>query len=147
MTMQSNKINIGCLMMLINIDHILLMRKSKDSNYEPGGYVLPSGKKEFNESVAFAAIREAHEEIGVEIDLSHVELVHTMSRKTTNGEEWIDCFFVAKVWHGIPKIKEPNNFDDYSWYSMDKLPKETAGFIKSAIASYKNGLSYSEFGY
>lgn len=69
--------------------------KDGTSSYEPSGYTLPSGGKETNESVLETAIRETAEEVGVSVAPEDTELVHSMSRKKPDGQEWIDVFFAT----------------------------------------------------
>lgn len=57
-----------------------------NTSWMNGFYGLPSGKVEQNESFLHAAIREAKEEIGVEVkvnDLEHAITVHRYSKRVT----------------------------------------------------------------
>ncbi len=51
-----------------------------NTSWKNGFYGLPSGKVEQNESFIAGAIREAKEEIGVDIDATDLKYVHTMHR-------------------------------------------------------------------
>jgi ADP-ribose pyrophosphatase YjhB (NUDIX family) len=76
---------------------VLLLRRF-NTGYEDGNYSVPAGHLEGDETVVQAAIREAREEIGVELRPDEVAVVGTMHRKS--GDERVDFFVVASVWTG-----------------------------------------------
>ena len=94
-------------------------------------------------------IREAREEIGVEIDSADLELVHMMHRKQREptDERRINLFFAAKKWKGEPKIMEPDKCDDLRWFELGDLPDNTIPYIKQAIGCLRKNVNYSEYGF
>ncbi len=116
-----------------------------NTGYQDGQYGLPSGHLEDNESISHGLCREVKEEIGVFIKPSDLSLVHVMHRKETDIR--VDLFFVATKIKGTPVNAEPDKCDDLQWFRLDKLPKNTIGYVKQAINNYLKGKIYSEIGW
>jgi ADP-ribose pyrophosphatase YjhB (NUDIX family) len=129
-------------------DTILLGRRC-NTGYEDGKYSLPAGHVESNETFTECIIREAKEEIGVKLQLGDIKVAHLMHRDsgTTENNERVDVFFVAKAWGGEVSNKEPEKCDDLQWFSINSLPENTISYIKEAINNIKNNIFYSEYGW
>lgn len=72
--------------MLLRDDTILLLRRF-NTGFADGQYSLPAGHLDGNEHVIDAAIREAREEIGIEIDASTARVCGVMHR--FGGTEYV----------------------------------------------------------
>ena len=132
--------------------HLFLVRNGKillsrrfNTGYEDGNFSVPAGHIDGNETVTGAMIREAKEEIGIDIGEGGLKMVHVMHRKS--DEERIDFFFEATEWQGEPKVNEPNKCDNLSWFPIDGLPENTIPYVRLAIENYKNRVLFSEFGW
>jgi len=88
-------------------------------------------------------VREAKEEIDIDLDFADLELIYTMNRKIPNDER-LDFFFSTKKWLGDPKIMESDKCDDLSWFELNNLPKNIIPYIKQAIDCISNNIIYSE---
>jgi 8-oxo-dGTP pyrophosphatase MutT (NUDIX family) len=91
-----------------------------------GWYDMPAGHVEQGEPLLEAAIRELHEETGVKVVASDLDLWH-INQFSANNEEYYNFFFKATKWEGEPKIMEPDKADDMQFFAIDALPKMTAG--------------------
>lgn len=134
---------------LVKGSKILLSRRY-NTGFQDGCYSFPAGHlKDDEETLSQAMIREAKEEIGIEIDSEDLELVHVMHRKQQEptNERRINLFFTARKWKGEPKIMEPNKCDDLQWFELDSLPDNTIPYIKQAINCIKENVAYSEHGF
>src|SRR5690242_9985844 len=98
----------------IKQDNILLLRRC-NTGYEDGKYSVPAGHLEAHETIQHTAIREAKEEVGVDINPNNIQIVHIMHR--TQLDERIDFFFVPSTWSGEIRNAEPEKCDDLSWFS------------------------------
>lgn len=127
---------------------ILLLRRC-NTNYEDGNYSLVAGHVYEGETFTQAAVREAKEETGVEIEEKDLEVVHIMQRnsKTGNRDERIDVFFVVKKWKGEIRNMEEHKCDDLSWFPIDSLPENTIPFIKEIFKNISKKKFYSEYGW
>lgn len=85
---------------IIERDHHVLMV------YEKGHWGLPKGRREFNESMAETAIREAKEETGLHVKLKDVAFI-TEFKKKARGY-YIQVYYEAKVVGGEIDICDPD---------------------------------------
>ena len=129
---------------LLKENKIFLIRR-KNTGWGDGKYVVPAGHLEPNESLTQAAVREAREEAGIEINTKSLRLVHTMHRK--GDFDYVDLFFLVDKWGGEAKNAEDNMADDAQWFSIDNFPENTIEHVKAAFENYKKGIFFSEFGF
>lgn len=126
-----------------NGEHVLLSKR-KNTGYHDGEYSLPAGHIEEGEYALAAAIREAKEETGVDIDEKDLKLAHIMYRMCADHVR-ADFFFETKEWKGEISNPEPDKCDALDWFPINKIPENVIPYIKSAIEHYANGEAYSEF--
>lgn len=103
----------GCA--IIQEEKILLLWKINAQHYE-----FPGGKIDPGETIEIAAIREAKEEIGVDVILkkkwSTIKFMHKDKHLYAN-------LFLAKIVAGEPTIMEPDVFDHYIWMPIREYKK------------------------
>lgn len=136
------KLIVEACLILIREDEILLSRRY-NTGYGDGSYNFPAGHLEEGETIKECLVREAKEEVGIDINISDLELVHVMDRNVINNER-IAFFFKAKEWKGNLINMEPEKCDDLKWFKINELPENTIPYIRSAINFYLNSVSYSE---
>jgi 8-oxo-dGTP diphosphatase len=142
--MERFKLIAAMYLILIHDNKILLMRR-KNTGYEDGNYGVPSGHLEDGESLKYGMVREAKEEIDIDIDMNDIELVHIMHRREHDIR--IDFFFKVKKYTGTPRNAEPDKCDDLQWFPLDDLPANTIPYIKEAIEKSLAKHMYSEIGW
>ena len=130
---------------LIKNEQILMLRRF-NTGYEDGNYSVPAGHLDGLETATAAMIREAAEEINIQIAPQNLTMVHVMHRITNQGER-IDFFFSCSQWKDEIKINEPDRCDELSWHFMQFLPSNTVSYVRSAIKHYKNKQFFSEHGW
>lgn len=137
-------------LVLIKNNKVLLQRRYK-TGYHDGQYGLCAGHVEEKETFREALVREAKEEIGIDLKIKDLEVVHLMQRfavpNPRNLRGRADVFVIAKKWKGEPQNLEPHKCDDVSWFSLNSLPKNTIPFIKKALKNIRNKEFYSETGF
>lgn len=117
-----------------------------NTNWMSGYYGLPSGKVEQNETFTSAAIREAHEEIGISISPDKLKYLHTMHRiPPDEDQEWVDVFFEAREYEGEVHNAEPDVHSSVEWFGPGELPENVISSVRYAIEMIENGEYYSEF--
>jgi 8-oxo-dGTP pyrophosphatase MutT (NUDIX family) len=90
---------------VIRDGHVLLLRRA-GTGYMNGKLSLPSGHVEAKEAALPTMIREAQEEVGLELSPSDLRLAHTMHRQAEEGgHEYIDLYFKATAWRGVASRK------------------------------------------
>jgi 8-oxo-dGTP diphosphatase len=126
---------------------ILLMRRH-NTGYQDGNYSLPAGHLDGGEPATLALTREAKEEIGIDLDVSELELLHTMHRIAEEGNhERLDLYFRAKKWQGEPTNMEPHKCDELRWVSRTDLPENVIPVVAQALACIRTNQPYSDFGF
>lgn len=123
---------------------ILLLRRA-NTGYEDGNYSVPAGHLDGGESVTAAAIREAREEVGIELVPAQLRQVLVMHRRA--GSERIDFFLEAHGWKGNPRNCEPEKCDELKWVALDDLPPNVISYVRRAIEAHAAGETYVEFGW
>jgi 8-oxo-dGTP pyrophosphatase MutT (NUDIX family) len=125
-------------------DEVLLLRRF-NTGYRDGWYSVPAGHLDGGETVLAAAVREAREEVGVEIDLAALTFSSVMHR--SEGDERIDFFVHVHVWEGEPVNTEPDKCDELRWTRLDALPENLIPYVKRALENHANGVRFDEFGW
>lgn len=134
-------------------DRVLLLRRA-DTGYHDGEYSLPAGHvggadEQGGEPATEAAIREAKEEVGVDIVPQDLRLVHTMHRRSDDPElhERIDLVFEVRSWHGKLKNAEPHKCDELRWAAVADLPKNMVPEVRQLLQKVASHESYSDFNF
>lgn len=128
----------------IRENQILLARRL-NTGYRDGGYSVPAGHLDGGETVMQAGIREAREEVGLELQEGDMAISSVMHR--LDGDERVDFFVQVHKWEGEPFNAEPEKCDDLRWVDFDGLPGNTIPYIRKAIANHLNGITFDEFGF
>lgn len=128
----------------IRENQILLARRL-NTGFRDGEYSVPAGHLDGGETVMQAGIREAREEVGLELEESDMIISSVMHRM--DGEERVDFFVQVQKWEGEPFNAEPEKCDDLRWVKMNELPDNIIPYIRRAIANHLNGVTFDEFGF
>lgn len=106
---------------------------------------MVAGHLDGGEEVCAAAVREAREEVGIDLDADQLELVGVMHR--LSDDERIDFFLATSAWSGEIRNKEPSKCDRLAWYEMDGLPDEVIPYVRRALDNYRRGVWFDSFGW
>jgi ADP-ribose pyrophosphatase YjhB (NUDIX family) len=87
-------------------DTILVSRRL-NTGYRDGEYSVPAGHLDGGETVMSAAVREAAEEVGVQLDPAHLRFCGVMHR--LEDDERVDFFVRVDAWPGEPFNSEPGS--------------------------------------
>jgi ADP-ribose pyrophosphatase YjhB (NUDIX family) len=79
---------------------------------------LPSGHLEDGESVAQAAVREAAEQVGVDIDPADLDFTHVVHPRNPEGQGRIGIFFTTARWAGEPVNRNLTSAPGSAGFSM-----------------------------
>lgn len=113
---------------LMNENRILL-QKRKGSKLWPGYYALPAGHIDEGETQYDALVREAKEELDIEIDPKDITESYVVLRRNyfkIDGKElepYIDYYFEVKKYNGSPRIVEEDKCQELLWADINELPK------------------------
>lgn len=129
-------------------DKVLLLKRANTS-YHDGDYSLPAGHVDGGEPAALAAVREAKEEVDVDINPADLRLVHTMHRSSTDPEphERIDLFFAVEKWQGELRNAEEDKCSEIRWCSLHALPANMVPEVRVALEKIAARETYSDFNF
>lgn len=142
---EKHKARLAAFVILERDGKILLARRA-NTGYADGMYQMPSGHVEAGELPHEAAIREAKEEVGVDIDPRNLSFAHACYRINLVDDvgDYVDFFFRTSVWSGEPENREPEKCDELLWVSADALPEATVAPVKAVLAHIREGRQFSE---
>jgi ADP-ribose pyrophosphatase YjhB (NUDIX family) len=123
---------LGVNICIIQNDKILL---TKREDFEV--WCLPGGAVDAGETIAQAAIREAREETGLEVELTR--LVGLYSRPNWPGAGMHIASFVARTIGGALKA-DPNEVIEIGYFAPDEIPEDLLWWHKQRIADAFNGI-------
>ena len=125
-------------------NQVLLLRRF-NTGFRDGEYSVPAGHLDGYETVIAAAAREAHEEIGVQIEDQHITFSSVMHR--LEDDERVDFFVHVRKWQGDPFNAEPEKCDDLLWVNIDQLPANTVPYVRQALQNHLRGTQFDEYGW
>jgi 8-oxo-dGTP diphosphatase len=125
-------------------DEVLLLRRF-NTGYEDGKYSVVAGHVDAGETVTQTAIREAREEVGVDVRPRDLSVVGVMHRKS--DDERVDFFLVATAWSGELVNRERDKCDELRWVRIAALPPNVIPYVRRALGNYQQGVWYDEFGW
>lgn len=123
-----------------------LLGRRCNTGYQDGNYNVPSGHVEEGELPVEAMIREAREEIGIELTPEDLEFVHFSYRlKHDATGDRVDVFFKANRWSGELRNTEPEKCDDLQWFALDAFPSNMTPHVREAFKAMLDKEVFSEF--
>jgi 8-oxo-dGTP diphosphatase len=135
--------------------HLILIQKKRvllglrvRTGFADGLYGLPAGKVEVGESVLAGMIREAKEELGIEIRESDLELSSMIYHLWTDKvQTQSNLFFVCRKFKGEIVNAEPEKCSGLKFFPLKRLPKKIIPFVAEGLHNYRKKIKYSEFGW
>lgn len=128
---------------LIRDGKICLLRRAHTGYYD-GAFEVPAGHIDGGEPIRKAAAREAKEEIGIDIKIDDLSVVHVMHRYGAKNER-IEFFLIAHAWEGEPRNTEPETADAIGWFGLHQLPEQMVPKCRYALEKYLAGEYFSEY--
>lgn len=143
-TLDRPRVIVDVNLLIVKEDQILLGRRC-NTGFANGHYSLPAGHLELGESVVVAAIREAKEELNIEIDADDLRFVQVMHNAYGIGR--LAFFFEVKRWSGDIVNMEPQKCDDLRWFSTARLPVDMVPYIREGVGHYIAGRALTLYGW
>lgn len=93
------------------------------------------GKLDFLEPLEECAIREAREEVGLDIAIDRL-LCLTDHRLSSEGQHWVSPAFLGHIVCGEVRNCEPQKTCEVRWFPLAKLPASLTVTARNAIQAY-----------
>ena len=119
----------------------ILLSLRQNTGYADGLYDLPGGHLDPNEDIFDAMIREAKEEIGIDIERNDLKIVHINHRFKKGMLKFV--FKVDKYKNDVTN-GEPDKCKELRWVEIDNLPENIIEHIKKEIILTYDGIDYSK---
>ncbi|MGH3428999.1 MAG: NUDIX hydrolase [Mycobacteriales bacterium] len=123
----------------------ILLGLRQNTGFADGSWHLPSGHAEDGESATIGVIREAKEEIGVDVQPSDVRFVHFMHHRTDSGR--VGLFYESDTWTGDVVNTEPDKCAEWRWFPISALPEQMIPYAAEVLVHIAKEQRYSERGW
>ena len=103
----------------------VLLHLRQGTGYMDGCWASLAGHVEDGETAPAAAVREVHEEAGIDLDPGDLRPLTTVHRITPGAgqvEQRVDFFWTAVRWTGEPRVAEPAKNAGFGWFPLSGLP-------------------------
>ena len=102
---------------------------------EAGCWSIVGGKVDFLETLEQCAIREAREEVGLEISLRSLLCVTDHCLPGEN-QHWVSPAYLGQILSGEATNREPAKTREVRWFELDHLPSNLTMTAHNAIRAY-----------
>ncbi len=139
------RIHAGVGLAIIENNQVLLMRRA-NTGWGDGFYSLPGGSIDGEESLRRAIVREAKEEIGIDIYEEDLELANLMNIAPNdhNPHELLFFTFVPRSYRGKITNCEPHKCDDIAFFPIDDLPENLLPVGRRVLGDIRTKTIYDE---
>ena len=120
----------------------VLLQRRQGTKLWPGFLALPAGHVDEGENVYEAFVREAKEELGIEVSKKDIINTFVTNRKNKSLSSYFDVYFEINHYKGDIKIMEPNKCKELVWFNINNLPFDMIDFEKRAIENYLNNIFF-----
>lgn len=121
---------------------ILLQRRSGTKLWN-GFLALPAGHIDKNENAYEALVREAKEELNIDISTDSICDTFVVNRRNETLMPYYDIYFEIDSYEGNIEIAEPNKCTELVWYDINNLPDDMIPFEVEAINNNLKGIKFS----
>lgn len=130
---------------ILKKDQKFLLFYRTDGYFKEGWWVLPAGHIEADETATQTVIREAKEELGIDIDSKDIVFKHIVHNLVGDNKR-MDFYFLVKNFTGNITNLEPNKCSKMAFFDQNNLPpfEKIAPTTLQALQNIWEGIPYSE---
>lgn len=121
----------------------ILLQRRQGTKLWPGFLALPAGHIDEKENAYDAAIREAREELGIEISIDNIIDTFVVNRRNKSLMPYYDVYFEINGYAGEIQISEPEKCSELVWCNINNLPEDMVDFEIEAIKNNQKGIKFS----
>ena len=119
---------------IIENNKILLVKHGQDKDWKfPGGKLQIKTITDWNNSLEQTAIREAKEELGIDIEIIKALKPMFYKKPGIDNKYVVLIHFLA---NRIGSIKAGNDINKWDWFDIKNLPTDCAKNVKIVIKNY-----------
>jgi len=126
------KVGVGVLLIDAQGRVLLTLRRRPP---EAGCWSIVGGKVDFLETLEACAVREAREEVGVEISIQSLLCVTDHCLPGEN-QHWVSPAYLGQILSGEAANCEPAKTREVRWFALDQLPANLTMTARNAIRAY-----------
>jgi len=141
--MEKGKFLSSVYLIIKNEKNEILLQRRQGTKLWPGFLALPAGHIDEGENAYDAVVREAREEIGIEISISDITDTFVVNRRNKSLLPYYDVYFEIDNYKGEIKISEPEKCSELVWCDINNLPEDMIDFEIEAIKNNQNGIKFS----
>jgi len=106
---------------------------------EAGCWSIVGGKLDYLETLQECAVREAREEVGLDVSIEALLCVtdHLLPQES---QHWVSPAYLGRVGKGEAKNCEPQKTSQVTWFALANLPANLTMTARNAIAAYKRAI-------
>ena len=117
----------------------ILLALRKNTGYNDGEYELPGGHVEAKEDLLDTMIREAKEELNIELKREDLKIEHILHHYKGNRIKFI---ISAKKYEGTLQVGEPDKCEKIEWFDINNLPENIEQRAGKVLKEIQNGIFY-----
>ena len=141
--MEKEKFLSSVYLIIKNDKNEILLQRRQGTKLWPGFLALPAGHIDKNENAYEAVIREAKEELGIEISRNNIIDTFVVNRRNRSLMSYYDVYFEINEYNGKIRINEPDKCSELVWCDMNNLPCDMIDFEVEAIKNNQIGIKFS----
>ena len=126
-----------------NENNEILLQRRQGTKLWCGFLALPAGHIDEGENAYEAAIREAKEELGIEVKPEDFIDTFVVCRRNSTISPYYDVYFEVDSYKGEISIKEPDKCSELVWCKLEEFPNDVIEFEKIALNLNEEGVKFS----
>lgn len=132
-------------LLLIKDNKVLLMKR-QNTGYEDGKYGFVGGHLEEGEDFKTTIIREAKEELNIELERKKLKFSCLVHRSGVT-KNYVNIFFVTDCYSGKMENKEVEKCSEIVWRDIHNLPDNIIEIEKRVLENYGSNNFLIEYGW
>lgn len=141
--MEREKFLSSIYLIIKNEKNEILFQRRQSTKLWPGYLALPAGHLDKGENAYEAAIREAKEELNIDISIENIIDTFVVNRRNKSISSYYDVYFEINSYIGNIIINEPDKCSELRWIKIEDLPKDVIPFEKIALLNNQKGIKFS----
>lgn len=141
--MEKEKFLSAVYLIIKNEKNEILLQRRQGTKLWSGFLALPAGHIDEGENAYGAIVREAKEELGIDIDITNIVDTFIVNRINKSLLPYYDVYFEISGYEGVLNIKEPEKCSELVWCDINNLPSDMIDYEVEAIKNNLNGIKFS----